>query len=85
VQRNSIATWIGLVLCFGFSSLCYAAEQGADADALAKAVANPLAALISVPIQLNWDTGLAANGPGEKYLLNVQPVIPIGLNDKWNP
>jgi len=55
-----------------------------DADALAKKLANPVAALISVPLQLNWDTGLAANGLGEKYLLNVQPVIPLVLNDKWN-
>jgi hypothetical protein len=33
---------------------------------------------------MNWDTGLAENGLGEKYLLNVQPVIPIELNDHWN-
>jgi hypothetical protein len=55
-----------------------------DADALAKKLANPVANLISLPFQLNWDTGLAADGLGEKYLLNVQPVIPIELNDKWN-
>src|SRR5271170_1730787 len=55
-----------------------------DADALAKQLANPVASLISVPLQLNWDTGLAANGLGDKYLLNVQPVIPFELNDKWN-
>ena len=35
-------------------------------------------------MQLNWDTGLAANGPGEKWLLNVQPVIPFTLGDRWN-
>jgi hypothetical protein len=56
----------------------------ADADALAKQLANPVAALISVPLQLNWDTGLAANGLGDKWLLNVQPVIPFPLNDRWN-
>jgi hypothetical protein len=43
-----------------------------------------VAALISVPFQLNWDTGLAANGLGEKWLLNIQPVIPIVLSENWN-
>ena len=55
-----------------------------DADALAKQLANPVAAMISVPMQLNWDTGLAANGLGSKWLLNIQPVVPITLNERWN-
>jgi Putative MetA-pathway of phenol degradation len=60
----------------------FASAQQHDADALAKQLANPVASLISVPFQLNYDTGYANNG--EKWLLNVQPVIPISLNDKWN-
>jgi hypothetical protein len=54
-----------------------------DADALAKQLSNPVAALISVPLQMNWDSGLGDKGLGDKYLLNVQPVIPISLGDKW--
>lgn len=59
-----------------------APAQAADADALAKQLANPVASLISVPLQLNWDTGYANDG--ERWLLNVQPVVPIALNEDWN-
>ncbi len=64
---------------------CHAAAgDESDADSLAKKLSNPVADLILVPFQLNWDTGLAANGLGDKLLLNFQPVIPIELSDKWN-
>ncbi len=57
---------------------------GADADALAKALSNPVAALISVPLQLNYDDGFGPGGDGERWTLNVQPVVPISLNEHWN-
>ncbi len=53
----------------------------ADPDALAKQLSNPVASLISVPLQLNWDTGYA-NG-GERWQLNVQPVAPFGISEDW--
>lgn len=54
----------------------------ADADALAKQLSNPVAALISVPQQLNYDEGYAAGG--ERWLLNVQPVAPFSISEDWN-
>ncbi len=61
-----------------------AQEAPADADALAKALSNPVAALISVPFQLNYDSGYGAGGDGERWSLNMQPVVPISLNADWN-
>lgn len=50
---------------------------------LAMQLNNPVAALISVPFQSNWDFGI---GPKDatQYMLKVQPVIPITLNSEWN-
>jgi hypothetical protein len=59
-------------------------QAAPDADALAKQLSNPVAALISVPMQLNWDTGLGSGGDGERWTLNVQPVIPMSISEDWN-
>ena len=59
-------------------------DEKAKAAALAKATQNPLASLISVPLQNNFDWGGGPNDDGFQYKLTVQPVIPISLNADWN-
>jgi hypothetical protein len=55
-----------------------------SAQELAKKLSNPVASLISVPFQSNFDFGLGPNEDGFRYTLNFQPVIPITLTPKWN-
>lgn len=50
---------------------------------LAKKLQNPVANLISIPFQFNWDTGIGEKS-ADKLLLNIEPVIPFSLNDDWN-
>lgn len=50
---------------------------------LAKKLQNPVASLISVPIQNNWDFGIG-QANAMKYTANIQPVVPITLNKDWN-
>lgn len=59
-------------------------DEKAKAAALAKATLNPIASLISVPVQNNLDWGAGPNDDGFQYKLTVQPVIPISLSEDWN-
>jgi hypothetical protein len=54
-----------------------------DAE-LAKQALNPIAALISLPMQLNCDENIGQAEQGEKWQLNVQPVIPFSIGANWN-
>ncbi len=55
-----------------------------EAAELAKKLANPIASLISVPVQYNYDEKYGPNDDGHIHRVNIQPVIPFSLNDKWN-
>jgi hypothetical protein len=56
-------------------------EENAELD-LAKKTQNPVADLISVPFQNNFDFG---TGPGRplRYTLDFQPVVPASLTEDW--
>jgi len=59
------------------------ARQGSDAD-LAQELSNPIADLITIPVQMNYDRGIGPQDDGWKLQTNIQPVIPFQLNDSWN-
>ena len=63
-------------------ALAATALHAQEAD-LAQKLANPVADLISVPIQSNIDFGVGP-GDGTVWRTNIQPVIPFSISEDWN-
>ncbi len=52
-------------------------------DNLAEKLSNPLASLVSVPIQANTDHNIGPDD-GSVLRINIQPVLPFSLSPEWN-
>jgi hypothetical protein len=64
--------------------------QGSDAPPpsggasdLAQELTNPIADLVTLPLQVNLDRNIGPKDDGTKWTANVQPVIPFGLGEDW--
>ncbi|WP_205772450.1 hypothetical protein [Microvirga calopogonii] len=73
---------LAVMLSLGGSG-AFAQEEHGGAGDLAKAAQNPIADLISLPFQNNFNFNV---GPHNQLqdILNIQPVIPIHLDQDWN-
>lgn len=80
-KKTTITGTLSAVLMLTAMQSSFAAEERAE---LAKKLANPVADIINLPFQLNYDRNIGAGDYIERYQLNIQPVIPIKLNDNWN-
>jgi hypothetical protein len=69
--------------CLMLSQVAGAQENRTDTQELAKKLANPVSALISVPFQFNYDHNIGLDDEGERFQLNFQPVVPISLGSDW--
>ncbi len=70
-------------MMFGLISVGLVGIGHAEEAGLAKQLANPVAAMISVPFQYNYDSGYGSED-GYRSVLNIQPVVPISVNQDWN-
>ena len=63
--------------------VCVAIQAQEDAD-LAQDLTNPIADIMTIPIQFNYDQDFGTGDQGSKMQLNIQPVIPFEVNSDWN-
>lgn len=59
------------------------AQDKTQEQALAKQLSNPIADLVSLPLQFNWAQGVGPD-EGTRFILNVQPVVPFSVSKDWN-
>jgi hypothetical protein len=74
---------LAALLCAGSLATIAPAHAEMSAEELAKLAQNPVGNLISLPFQNNTNFNY---GPekGTQNILNIQPVIPISVNEDWN-
>jgi hypothetical protein len=80
---QAVAILMTVLVLPGILQVCAAGAADDSDTELAKKTQNPVADLISVPFQNNFNFGA---GPKDAtiYVLNVQPVIPLRLTEDWN-
>lgn len=76
--------WLIAAVASTVTLVAPALAQDDEAVELAKKLANPIASLISVPLQYNYDEYGGVNDGASSSRLNIQPVIPISLSEEWN-
>jgi hypothetical protein len=79
---------ISILLLSILNTICALAQEAPkpaaeDAAAIAKKLANPIGALISVPFQNNMDLDIGEYS-GSRNTMNFQPIVPFSLSAKYS-
>ena len=76
---HALKLFLGLSLAL-LPALSFAEHS---AEELAKAAQNPIASMVSLPLQNNTNLNIGHNDSTQN-IFNIQPVWPFEINDDWN-
>jgi hypothetical protein len=84
-RRGALRALCVLALAFCAAVVRSQEKPGEEtsAEELAKKLSNPVADLVSIPFQFNWQEGYGVNNDLQ-FVLNVQPVVPFHISKDWN-
>lgn len=83
INMTLLALGAAMIMRTAMADDVAADSNQANAAELAKKLQNPIANLISVPVQNNWDFDIGSTD-AMRFTANVQPVIPFSIGDDWN-
>jgi hypothetical protein len=83
-EQTIIALAFAALTLLASSAFAEETQPQLDSVKYAKQLANPVSALISVPMHLNFDNNIGPNDDGSRVTFKILPVIPFSLNKDWN-
>lgn len=82
---HEMRTWFTAAMLIALDLVSAVGVAAAQSEPqLVQQLSNPIADLIQVPFQHNFDRGGGPSNTAFRYTVNFQPVIPIRLNNDWN-
>jgi hypothetical protein len=84
-SRRSRSSWLFTAALVALVAKTPASAGASDDADLAQELTNPIADLMTIPIQMNFDHNIGPGDNGAKITTNVQPVIPFDISEDWNP
>ena len=83
MKKTSLKLLAVAAATIGLSAFAAEVDHSNDAE-LAQELTNPLADLITIPVQMTYDQNIGPDDDGSKLQTNIQPVIPFDISENWN-